>query len=40
MADIAFVFHWPPESMNKMEVEELVKWGELAAERAKLLFKF
>lgn len=30
MADIAVVFHWPPPTMNDMEVSELMEWREQA----------
>ena len=30
MADIALVFHWAPDVMDKMSVEELVLWREKA----------
>lgn len=26
MADIAVVFHWPPQSMETMSLEELMDW--------------
>jgi hypothetical protein len=34
MANIAAVFHWPPDVMGRMDVEELMHWHALAAERA------
>lgn len=34
MADVALVFHWPPSELREMELEELLRWWELAAERA------
>lgn len=34
MADIASVFHWSPESMNAMSIEELSMWREQARDRA------
>jgi len=30
MADIAVVFHWPPSTMDAMNVSELVQWRERA----------
>lgn len=33
MADIAFVFHWPPAVMEPMSLEELGQWQQLAIER-------
>lgn len=33
MADIAVVFHWPPESMCPMDVDELSAWRARAAAR-------
>jgi hypothetical protein len=33
MADIAFIFHWPPSAMDGMELEELAQWREKARER-------
>ena len=27
------VFHWPPEVMREMDLEELVGWWDLARER-------
>lgn len=33
MADIAIVFHWTPEVMNPMPLDELMDWRELARER-------
>ena len=37
MADVAAVFHWPPETMRGMEIEELLDWRKLAVERAKAM---
>lgn len=37
MADIAAVFHWPPEAMWEMEVAELMRWHALALERLNAL---
>lgn len=33
MADIAVAFHWPPDVMDVMELEELMEWRERARER-------
>ncbi|AXY41076.1 GpE family phage tail protein [Halomonas alkalicola] len=33
MADIAMVFHWGPESMAPMPLEELMAWRERARQR-------
>lgn len=33
MADIAVAFHWPPEVMAGMELEELLAWRERARVR-------
>lgn len=33
MADIACVFHWPPEAMAGMDLAELMRWHGLALER-------
>lgn len=33
MANIAFIFHWPPSEMNAMEIDELMDWHERALER-------
>jgi hypothetical protein len=33
MADIAFVFHWPPQAMDPLSVAELMSWREQAARR-------
>lgn len=33
MADIAAVFHWSPETMDRMDVLELMRWRGLAVER-------
>ncbi|MDO8931504.1 MAG: GpE family phage tail protein [Rhodocyclaceae bacterium] len=30
MADIAAIFHWPPEAMNDMTLTELATWREHA----------
>lgn len=34
MADIATVFHWPPDTMNDMSVLELMAWRERARVRS------
>jgi len=34
MADVALVFHWPPEVMDAMDIDELLDWRRLAAERS------
>ncbi len=34
MADIASVFHWPPDALNAMPIEELVLWQQKARDRA------
>ena len=34
MADVAVVFHWPLSELRDMEIEELIAWRNLAAERA------
>ena len=33
MADIALVFHWTPESMDRMTLADLVAWREKARAR-------
>ncbi|MDO8908900.1 MAG: GpE family phage tail protein [Pseudohongiella sp.] len=33
MADIALVFHWTPDIMDAMEIDELVSWRERARVR-------
>lgn len=33
MADIAFVFHWPPDIMDGLPIGDLMKWRERAARR-------
>lgn len=35
MADIAVVFHWSPESMDPMDLDELSAWRARAAARMK-----
>ena len=34
MADVAAVFHWPLSELRDMEIEELLAWRKLAAERS------
>jgi hypothetical protein len=34
MADIAVVFHWPPQSMDPMGAAELMMWHERAVARS------
>ncbi|WP_083023717.1 GpE family phage tail protein [Vreelandella lionensis] len=33
MADLAMVFHWEPNAMDNMELEELMEWRERARKR-------
>jgi hypothetical protein len=33
MADIAVVFHWPPQAMDPMPLAELADWRERARQR-------
>lgn len=33
MADIAAVFHWSPDTMDAMAVEDLMSWHEKAVTR-------
>lgn len=33
MADIAIVFHWPPQAMDSMGLGELMIWRDRAAKR-------
>lgn len=33
MADLAMVFHWPPDTMEAMTLEELAEWRERARDR-------
>ncbi|HFX2802452.1 TPA: GpE family phage tail protein [Pseudomonas aeruginosa] len=33
MADLAMVFHWTPEYMDKLGVRELMEWRERARTR-------
>nr|WP_116382337.1 GpE family phage tail protein [Cupriavidus taiwanensis] len=34
MADVAVIFHWPPDHLYAMEVAELMEWRERARERS------
>lgn len=34
MADLAVVFHWPPQAMDPMSLAELADWRERARQRA------
>ncbi|MGH8077876.1 MAG: GpE family phage tail protein [Lysobacter sp.] len=34
MADIAAVFHWPPQAMAGWSLTELMQWRERARERS------
>lgn len=33
MADIAFVFHWSPDVMDALSVQDLMQWRDRAAHR-------
>ncbi|TRD18401.1 GpE family phage tail protein [Palleronia caenipelagi] len=33
MADLALVFHWTPETLNRMSLRELAGWREKARAR-------
>lgn len=33
MADIAVIFHWPPQAMDEMALTELMDWRERARTR-------
>lgn len=35
MADVAIIFHWPPQSMADMDLSELMAWRDQAAKRSK-----
>lgn len=37
MADIAFIFHWPPSEMDAMSLSELTGWWHRAIERFKTM---
>ncbi|AEK60848.1 GpE family phage tail protein [Collimonas fungivorans] len=34
MADIAAVFHWPPQAMDDLEITDLMAWRERARVRS------
>lgn len=34
MADLAVVFHWQPEQLDKLPPSELMQWRERARERS------
>lgn len=33
MADVAMIFHWPPQAFEQMSFTELMQWREKARER-------
>lgn len=33
MADIAFIFHWLPEAMDQMAIDDLARWHHRALDR-------
>ena len=33
MADVAYLLHWPPDTMHPMELGELMQWRHLAVAR-------
>jgi len=33
MADIAFVFHWAPDALDALSVQDLMQWRNRAARR-------
>lgn len=37
MADIATVFHWPPNVMEQMSLPDLMGWHDRALERLKAM---
>lgn len=37
MADIAMAFHWTPETMERMDLDDLVRWHALASARLEAL---
>ncbi|MEW5763722.1 MAG: GpE family phage tail protein [Acidobacteriota bacterium] len=39
MADVAMVFHWPPDVLMEMDLDEMLLWHGEARARAKLLFR-
>ncbi len=36
MADLAVVFHWSPDVMDRMELADLMRWHARAIERARV----
>ncbi|WP_062731902.1 GpE family phage tail protein [Sphingobium abikonense] len=34
MADVAIIFHWPPQAMDGMDLSELMGWRAQAARRS------
>lgn len=34
MANVAVIFHWPPQAMFEMDVSELIRWHEKARARS------
>ncbi|MEO6921533.1 MAG: GpE family phage tail protein [Collimonas sp.] len=34
MADIAVVFHWPPQAMDELDIADLMAWRERARVRS------
>ncbi|WP_144741835.1 GpE family phage tail protein [Collimonas humicola] len=34
MADIAVVFHWPPQAMDELDITDLMAWRERARVRS------
>lgn len=38
MADLAMVFHWGPDVMDGMEIEELARWREKARTRLEAMY--
>lgn len=35
MADVAIIFHWSPDDMDRMSLSELMGWREQAAKRSR-----
>ncbi|WP_330166620.1 GpE family phage tail protein [Comamonas koreensis] len=33
MADVAYLFHWPLESLERMDLADLMRWHGLAVQR-------
>lgn len=33
MADIAAIFHWPPDVLDRLSLDQLVHWQDLAVDR-------